>query len=328
MRSGSGSLFHIAACPWEAYNSLVPLDLNRRHFVLGTGASLLASSVGRAATTPVIDTHIHFFDPRRPGGIPWPPKSDSVLYRPVLPQSFAEVAKPAGVTGAIVIEASARIEDNQWVLDLVKDSPMIVGFVANLTPGNGEFRANLARFHRNPLVRGIRLFDQSFTANSANPAYIDDLRRLADADLMLDAIGETDSQWLGPLLTVVEKLPQLRVCINHMPEMPPGWKPERMRALAAHPNVYCKVSGIILQNPDGKVPTDAAFYKPALDRLWDIFGEDRVMYGSNWPKTDHRGSYATVFKLAKQYVDPRGPAVSEKFFSKNSRNCYKWTERG
>ncbi len=303
----------------------MPLDLNRRHFVLGGGACLLAPSASPAAVTPVIDTHIHFFDPRRPNGIPWPPKSDSVLYRPVLPDSFAKVAKPVGVTGAIVIEASARIEDNQWVLDLVKGNPAIVGFVANLDAGSKDFGANLARFHRNPLVRGIRLFDQSFVANSANPAYIDNLRRLADADLMLDAIGETDSQWLAPLLKVVEKLPGLRVSINHMPEMPPGWKPEQMRALAAHPNVYCKVSGIILQNADGKVPTDAAFYKPSLDRLWEIFGEDRVMYGSNWPKTDHRGSYATVFQLAKQYVEPKGAVVSEKFFSKNSRACYKWT---
>lgn len=305
----------------------MPRNVNRRRFVLATGACLLAPSITSAAAAPVIDTHIHFYDPRRPNGIPWPPKSDSVLYRPVLPDSFAAVAKPVGVTGAVVIEASARTEDNQWVLDLVKDTPMIVGFVANLNPGTPEFHVNLARFHRNPLVRGIRLFDQSFAANAANPAFIDDLRRLADADLMLDAIGETNSQWLAPLLTVVEKVPHLRVAINHMPEMPPGWKPEQMRALAAHPNVYCKVSGIILQNSDGKVPTGAAFYKPSIDRLWDIFGEDRVMYGSNWPKTDHRGSYATVFKLAKQYVDPKGPVISEKFFSKNSRTCYKWIER-
>jgi len=291
------------------------------------GAGILAASTAHAAEYPVIDTHIHFFDPRRPEGIQWPPKSDTVLYRPVLPESFAEVAKPVGVTGAIVIEASSRLEDNQWVLDLVKDSPMIVGFVANLSPGNEAFRAHLTRFHKNPLVRGIRLFDQSFSANSTNPAFLDDLKRLADADLMLDAIGETNSQWLGPLLTVVEQVPNLRVAINHMPEMPPGWKPEQMRALAAHPNVYCKVSGIILQNPDGRVPTEAGFYKASLDRLWDIFGQDRVMYGSNWPKTDHRGSYATVFKLAKQYVEPKGPVISEKFFSSNSKACYKWIAR-
>ncbi len=303
---------------------MVHPDLNRRHFVLGSGACLLASSVSQAAATPVIDTHIHFYDPRRPAGIPWPPQSDKVLYRPVLPASFAEVAKPVGVTGAIVIEASARPEDNRWVLDLVKGNPMIVGFVANLSPGTPQFRADLARYRRNRLVRGIRLFDKSFVANSTDPAFIEDLKRLADAGLMMDAIGEADSEWLAPLLTVVEKVPNLRVAINHMPEMPPGWKPEQIRALAAHRNVFCKVSGIILQKPDGTTPTDAAFYKPSLDRVWEIFGEDRVMYGSNWPKTDHRGSYATVFKLAQQYVETKGPAASEKFFSKNSRACYRY----
>lgn len=275
----------------------------------------------------MIDTHIHFFDPRRPNGIPWPPQSDKVLYRPVLPDSFAAVAKPVGVTGAIIVEASPRIEDNQWVLDLVKDTPMVVGFVANLSPGNSEFRTNLARFQKNKLVRGIRLFDRSFMDGAAKPAFIDDLKRLADADLMLDAIGEADSKWLAPLLTVVEKVPQLRVSLNHLPEMPPGWTPEQMRALAAHKNVYCKVSGIILQNPDGRVPTDAAFYKPALDRVWGIFGEDRVLFGSNWPKTDHRGTYATVFRLAKQYADTKGAAAADKFFGTNSKACYKWIDR-
>src|SRR5205085_2584693 len=160
------------------------------------------ASSARAATTQIIDTHIHFFDPRRPKGIPWPPKTDAVLYRPVLPESFAQVAKPVGVTGAIVIEASPRMEDNQWILELVKDSPMIVGFVANLSPGNAEFRSNLALLQKNRLLRGIRLFDRSFVAGSANPAFIDDLKRLADADLMLDAIGEANSEWLAPLLTV------------------------------------------------------------------------------------------------------------------------------
>jgi len=48
-----------------------------------------------------------------------------------------------------------------------------------------------------------------------------------------------------------------------------------------------------------------------------------VMYGSNWRKTDHHGTCATVFRVAKRYVGPKGPAVSEKFFSKNSKACYK-----
>jgi L-fuconolactonase len=272
---------------------------------------------------PIIDTHIHFYDPRRKEGIPWRPSTDTVLYKPVLPPLFASTATPVGVTGAVVIEASPRIEDNQWVLDLVKGNPLIVAYVANIEAGTPEFRTSLTRFRKNPLVRGIRVFDEKFIAGVSQPAFMEDLKRLADADMSLDAIGETDTKWLAPLLTVAEKVPNLRIVINHMPEEPPAWKPDQIRALAKHPQVCCKVSGV-LKTVGGKVPTDVTSYRGTLDQLWEFFGPDRVMYGSNWPKSDHLAPYATVLSVVKQYVEPKGAVASEKFFSKNAKAFYKW----
>ena len=69
----------------------------------------------------LIDTHIHLYDTRREEGVPWPPKEDKVLYKPHLPSEFKKVSKPTGLTGVVIVEASHRLEDNQWVLDLVKD---------------------------------------------------------------------------------------------------------------------------------------------------------------------------------------------------------------
>jgi predicted TIM-barrel fold metal-dependent hydrolase len=306
----------------------VPTNQNRRTF-FQTGAALAAlaaseSSLNAApAAMQIIDTHIHFYDPRRKDGIPWPPSTDKVLYKPVLPALFESTAKPAGVTGAVVVEASPRLEDNQWVLDLVKGHPMILAFVANLEAGKPGFRTNLARFHKSPLVRGIRIFDEKFVAGASNPAFIDDLKRLADADLSLDAIGEADTKWLAPLRTVIEKVPNLRVIINHMPEMPPHWKAEQIRPIASHPNVYCKVSGVIQKIGD-KIPTDVAPYRAALDQLWEMFGQDRVVYASNWPKSDHMAPYAKILGVVKEYVEPKGAVITEKFFSKNAKAFYKW----
>jgi L-fuconolactonase len=301
--------------------------MDRRDFLRAASTTLMTiSSATAAASTPVIDTHVHFYDPRRPSGIQWPPKTDTVLYKPVLPELLKATAGPVGVTGAVVIEASSRLEDNQWVLDLVKDHPMIVAYVANLDAGTDAFRANLERFRRDRLVRGIRLFDAKITAGVANPVFIDNLKRLADSDLSLDAIGETDSNWLAPLLTLTEKVPNLRIVINHMPEEPPAWKAEQIRELAKHTNVYCKVSGV-LKTVGITAPTDAGSYKASLDQMWEFFGPDRVMYGSNWPKSDHLAPYATVFSVVKQYVEPKGKAASDKFFSGNSKAFYKWLDR-
>src|SRR5579863_9463472 len=129
-------------------------SVNRRQFV---GAALLALPSYAAAGESIVDTHIHLYDPTRPQGVPWPPKDNTLLYRRTLPPDFRAATKGLGVTGAIVVEASAWLEDNQWVLDLAKDNPFILGFVGHLEPGDSSFRPNLRRFSSNPLFRGIRL---------------------------------------------------------------------------------------------------------------------------------------------------------------------------
>ena len=91
----------------------------------------------------VIDTHTHFYDPTRKEGVPWPGKADKVLYRTVLPAEYKKLAAPHGVTGTVVVEASPRVEDNQWLLDLAEDEPLIVGIVGHLSPGQRDFAANL-----------------------------------------------------------------------------------------------------------------------------------------------------------------------------------------
>src|SRR3982751_3934927 len=81
----------------------------------------------------------------------------------------------------------------------------------------------------------------------------------------------------------------------------PHWTMDQMKPIAQHPQVYCKVSGV-LQMMGGKVPTDVAPYRASLDQLWELFGPDRVVYGSNWPKSDQMGPYASVLKVVKEYV--------------------------
>ena len=83
---------------------------------LGLGAAM-GWATDALATPPlrVIDAHIHLFDTGRPGGVPWPEKTDAI-YRPALPDRYASLAKPFGVVGAIAVEASPLRSDNDWVL--------------------------------------------------------------------------------------------------------------------------------------------------------------------------------------------------------------------
>jgi L-fuconolactonase len=283
--------------------------------------AFLASTVAAfgAPQQPVIDTHVHFYDPTRPQGVPWPSKTETLLYKPVLPKAYQSMVAPLGVKGSVVVEASAWKEDNQWVLDLAKDNPIIVALVGHLEPGGESFRSDLKRFSKDRLFRGIRV---GGSAIRNDKEFIDAMRALADADLSLDAIGP--AAMLPVLLAVTDRVPNLRVIINHMPVEPAGWQTTgELRELAKRPQVFSKVSGVL--KPE--LPANVKAYKPALDEIWNLFGPDRVVYGSNWPVSDKLAPYGTVFQVMRDYLATRSAIDARKYFFDNSRACYKWIER-
>ena len=98
----------------------------------------------------IIDTHIHIYDPTRPEGVPFP-EPDDEIYRRVMPEDYRALVASEGVTGAIIVEASTWVEDNQWVLDVIEDDPFIVGLVGNLDPRAEDFGDHLNRLSPNPL---------------------------------------------------------------------------------------------------------------------------------------------------------------------------------
>ena len=132
----------------------------QRRELLKLGAAvaggLATSRVGAALPPPIpiIDTHIHLFDPSRPGGVPWPAKTDTALYKPALPERYKSIAGPFGVVGAIVIEASNLVSDNDWVLKVAANYPIIVGMVGDLIPGTPEYQKELDRPACEPSLPG------------------------------------------------------------------------------------------------------------------------------------------------------------------------------
>ena len=271
---------------------------------------------------PIVDTHIHLFDTNRSQGVPWPPKDNQVLYQPALPERYRKLAVPLGITGAIEVEASPWLEDNQWVLDVAAKDRILVGTVGNLEPGKPGFRQNLDRFHRNPLFRGIRygnLWDRDYEGESARPQFLADLKYLAETGLSLDTANPTPAL-MAWVVRITDRVPGLRVILDHLPQIEP---PADLRRLAQRPQVYVKVSQV-LRRVNGRVPTDLGFYRSRLDEIFGLFGEDRLLYGSDWPNSDQWGDYGAVFNLVHEYFSAKGPVVMEKYFWKNSVAAYRW----
>lgn len=295
---------------------------------MSLGATLAADS---KTELDIIDCHTHFYDPTRSEGIPWPGKGTS-LYRTVLPKHLRAVKQFRRVTGTVIVEASARVEDNAWLLELAKDDPFIVGIVGNLTPGAAEFAKHVKRFAANPLFRGIRISSRLLEELLAKRAFAD-LKLLADHDLALDVNGGPDTPAL--VAKVAPELPTLRIVQNHIgnvritSDAPPREWQEGIRAAARHPNVFCKISALVegAARDGQKAPEDLAFYKPYIDVVWNAFGDDRVIYGSNWPVSERAADYQSLQRIVMEYAFKKGDAATAKFCSLNAKRAYKWVER-
>jgi L-fuconolactonase len=281
------------------------------------------------APIPAIDTHTHFYDPTRKEGVPWPRPSETVLYKPHYPREFQTLTNLHRVVGTVVVEASPWLEDNQWILDLAKDNPAIVGFIGNLKLGQPEFAGHLKRFSANPLFRGLRLGEKAIAEGLGQAAFERDLQQLGEHKFTLDVLG--GATMLPHLPRIARLAPGLRIVIDHLPFAVWDNDPAAMRTALAEvarlPQVYAKVSNVV-RRIDSRVITDLAVYRPRLDALWELFGADRLVFGSNWPVSNLIAPYDSLHKIVTEYFAEKGQVAAEKFFWRNSRAAYGWIARG
>ncbi|MEM7316537.1 MAG: amidohydrolase family protein [Planctomycetota bacterium] len=275
---------------------------------------------------PIIDTHIHLYDTNRKEGVPWPPKDDKVLYRPILTADFDKVCKENGVRATVIVEASEWLPDNKWVLDLVKHDPArYIGLVGSLEIGTDDFAANLKRLSQDKRFVGIRMRER-LTKNFFTEEVWRDLKLLSDMDQTLDVLMFNFS-W-EEVAMIAGRLPKLKLLANHLGNadvkggpLDPKWV-EGVKTAAAQKNVYCKISGLFQQSHRQPSPTDVKFYKSTLDVLVNEFGEDRLVYGSNWPVTMRGGTYGQYKKVIMDYFSPKGRPFVENLMYKNALKFY------
>jgi L-fucono-1,5-lactonase len=314
------------------------MRFSRRAFVIRAAASLAAMprlSGAQTPAIPIIDSHIHLFDPDRPQGAPYSGPRPAPGQKPIAayPDRYRRLAAPLGVVGAIKVEASPWIEDNLWALEVAERDPIIVGVVGNLEPDKPEFAEYLDRYHRNTLFRGIRygnIWGRDIAKQSTNPIFIDGMKRLADADLVLDTSNPRVSL-LEAALRISDAVPSLRIVLDHLPSLDPDAAEQArydaaLREFRSRRQIVVKLSEIIHRVND-RVSTELAAYRARLDLLMGVFGEDRILFGSDWPNSDGVAPIDTIFAIAKEYFAAKPRAVAEKYFWRNSVAVYKWVKR-
>jgi L-fuconolactonase len=253
-----------------------------------------------------IDAHHHLWDlDRRPQ--PWLRGAAlDPINRTFRPAEIEPLLKAHGIDATVVVQASSSLDETRELLAIATESGgLIAGVVgwADLTdPALPDVLAALTA--AGPLV-GIRhqVQDEPDPDWLTRPEARAGLRTVGRAGLVYDLL--VNPTQMSSAVAAVQALPEVTFVLDHGAKPPiasGGWEPwaDHIAALAALPNVTCKLSGLITE-ADWSTwrPQDVL---PYAHYLLDIFGPDRLMFGSDWPVCILAGTYADVYALAKEAV--------------------------
>jgi len=274
-----------------------------------------------------VDSHVHFYDPTRPGGIPFPSVDDHLLYRKMMPQHLRDVSDLVGIGGVIVVEASRRMHDNLWIVDLASSEDSILGFTAGLDPASSDFEKNTLELISYSVFRGFRLRPGDMV--NVTPQILDNIMLTGELGLCVDVL--VGNEGLQPILSIVGEFPNLSFIVNHLCGLDVDGKNlesserEILVELSSRSNVYCKVSAVQERAHGIEFRNNQDYFNLVMDRLWCSFGEDRLLYGSNWPVCERAGDYSSQFDITRSFFEKKGESACQKFYQSNCRDAYKLT---
>ena len=233
-----------------------------------------------SATTPLIDSHVHIWDPAALD-YTW---LEGELDRAYLPAEY-QAGAPA-TTGVIFVEAGAGSKPGEvaWAESL--GWQQLLGVVAHAPLESGsEVRGDLEALRAAGRIVGIRrLLQDEQLPFFEQPGLLEGLRTLAAAGLPFDACIRHHQ--LAALVALLSQVPELPVVLDHLAKPPAAdgddgtWE-RNLRRLAALPQVSVKLSGMPPElREDQDVETAA---RPWLEIALDAFGAERAMVGSDWP---------------------------------------------
>ena len=270
-----------------------------------------------------IDSHQHFWKYSETE-YPWIGKG-TPLQRDWLPADLEREAAKVGINGSVAVQARPTLEESRWLLELADKSPFIKGVVGWVDLQSEKVGDDLAALSKHQKFVGVRHVVQSEVADfMLKPEFLRGLAALHAFDFTYDLL--LFPKHLPSSVKVVEKLSHQRFVLDHIAKpmiragMLQPWKDD-LRELAKHQNVFCKISGLVTEAKlkDWKKED----FRPYLDVVFEAFGEDRVMFGSDWPVCLLAGSYEQVHGLAADYFKQFSSAVQEKFLGGNAVKFYK-----
>jgi L-fuconolactonase len=251
-----------------------------------------------------IDSHQHFwrFNPQRDA---WITDEMAALKRDFLPEDLLPELKTSGIDGCIAVQADQSENETLFLLDLAGRHKQIKGVVGWIDLRSAALQERLQYFSRFEKLRGFRHIAQSEPDDRflLRSEFARGIGQLADFGYTYDLL--IYPKQLPVAIELAARFPKQRFVIDHMAK--PSIRSSQfepwsglMRKMASLPNVYCKVSGLVTEAKwTGWRAND---FEPYLDFIFEAFGCDRLMFGSDWPVCLLAGNYRQVADLVFSYV--------------------------
>jgi len=251
-----------------------------------------------------VDAHQHFWI-YRPDEYGWIDDSMAALRRDFLPHDLGPELAREGFHGSVAVQTRQTLEETRWLLELAARSPSILGVVGWVDLRSQDVRSQIKTFAQNPKLVGIRHIVQAEPDDRflLQPDFLRGVSVLEEFDLAYDILIYT--RHLPVAAEFVERFPRQRFVLDHLAKPPiksgeiNSWA-EGIRRLAAFPNVFAKLSGLVTEADWQQWKPE--HISPFLDVAFESFGADRLMIGSDWPVCLAAAPYALAVGVVKDYV--------------------------
>lgn len=252
----------------------------------------------------------------------------AAIARPFEARDLEPQLAASGITCTVLVQSAARDDDTDYMFELAEREPWVGAVVAwcRLDDANVA-RARLTELARRPKLRGVRhLIHQEADPHwILRPAVAKGLESVTGSGLILELPAEYPNH-LGDVPELACRYPELPIVVDHLGKPPLGtarmghWE-ELLRASAAAPNVYAKVSGLNTVVPTGEWTADD--FEPAVEVAVDAFGPDRLMCGSDWPVALLNGDYGRVWRETALAVEHVAGAAVERVLTRTATTLYR-----
>lgn len=271
----------------------------------------------------VIDTHVHFwkYDKKRDS---WITNDMKVLRDNFYPEHFNMIAHRNQVDGLVAVQADQSELETHFLVELAKTHPIIKGVVGWIDLRSPDFIDRLDYFSQYPIIKGWRHIVQGEPDGFLlDPVFQSAVKVLGERNYTYDIL--VYHHQLKDVIPFLQALPEQKLVIDHCakPDIANGNIKEwaaHMKAAAAFPHVYCKLSGLFTE-AKWKNWTAADFY-PYLDVVFKEFGTDRLLFGSDWPVILLSGIYVQWKSLLEKYMEHFKAEEKEKVFRSNALQFY------